>query len=55
MTAYLNAAHHGWVFSSGCSKTALSAFLKPFGKPLKPSLQKIIKTLFKTLLTARCI
>ena len=33
MTAYLNAAQHGWVankvFNSRCSKTAILAFLKP--------------------------
>ena len=39
MTAYLNATHYGWVekkiFNSRCSKTAILAFLKPFGKPFK--------------------
>ena len=38
MTAYLNAAHHGWVaektFNCRCSKAAVLAFLKPFGKKL---------------------
>ena len=42
MTVYLNAAHHGRiekkVFNSRYSKMAILAFLKPFGKPLKPSL-----------------
>ena len=42
MNAYLNAAHHGWaaknIFNSRCSKTAILAFLKPFGKPFKTQL-----------------
>ena len=44
MTSYLNVADHGSVakknFNSGCSKTVILAFLKPFGKPLKTQLTK---------------
>ena len=57
MTAYLNVAHHGWVvkiFNSRSSKTTIVAFLSPLKNPLKASLWKIIKTLFKALLTSGC-
>ena len=44
MTAYLIAAHHGCVvkksFNFRCSKTAIVAFMKPFGKPFKTQLTK---------------
>ena len=44
MTAYFNATHYGWVakkiFYSRCSKVAILAFLKLFGKLFKTQLRK---------------
>ena len=44
MTAYFNATHYGWaakkIFCSRCSKVAILAFLKLFGKLFKTQLRK---------------